>query len=86
MTSALRREDIRTIVMKPIPGKPNWKQPDLRSRSQVAHLVVCPNEETKNVFGEPFRLEIEVKEVVGRQLQGRTAHWLRVARRSRRVL
>ncbi|MEZ4224315.1 MAG: hypothetical protein R3B13_25425 [Polyangiaceae bacterium] len=63
-TEAVRREDSRTIVMKPIADMPGWKQPDLRSRSQVAHLVVCPNEEAKNVFGELFRLELTVTEGV----------------------
>lgn len=69
-TSALRREDKRTIVMKPIDGQPGWKQPDLRSRSQVAHLVVCPNEETKDVFGQPFRLELRMTEVADDSFKG----------------
>lgn len=69
-TSALRREDTRTIVMKPIDGQPGWKQPDLRSRSQVAHLVVCPNEEPTDVFGQPFRLELRMTEVADGSFKG----------------
>jgi hypothetical protein len=62
-TLALRKEDQRTIVMKPVDGKDGVKQPDLRSRSQVSHLLTCPNDGSRDIMGQSWLLEIEMQEV-----------------------
>ncbi len=62
-SGVLRKQDVRTIVMKPVPEDASLMQPDIRSRSQVAHLVTCPNDGTRNIAGETWRLEVSMKEV-----------------------
>lgn len=62
-TGVVRKQDTRTIVMKPVPEDATLKEPDIRSRSQVAHLVTCPNDESRDVVGQTWRLEVSMKEV-----------------------
>jgi hypothetical protein len=54
--------DVRTILMLPIAGREGWMQPQLLSRSQVAHLVPCPNYGARAILGEPWLLEMGVRE------------------------
>jgi len=60
-TGTLVKDDVRTIVMKPIVDDPAWMSPDIRSRSQVAHIAMCPDTE-RNLLDEDFLLEIEIQE------------------------
>jgi hypothetical protein len=64
-TMEVRVEDRRSIVMKPVPGEANLWQPDIRSRSQVSHLVVCPNDEPRSIVGEPWIIEITMSDLDG---------------------
>jgi hypothetical protein len=54
--------DLRTIRMLPVPGEPGVMQPELRSRSQVAHLVLCPNYETRDLIGAEWLVELTIEE------------------------
>jgi len=60
-TEALVSDNLRTIVMTPIAGQPGWMSPDIRSRSQVAHIALCPGSE-RVVRDQEFVLEIEIRE------------------------
>jgi len=59
----LVRDDIRSIVMKPIEAEPGWMSPDIRSRSQVAHIPLCPDTERRTLQGQEFLLEVEISEL-----------------------
>jgi hypothetical protein len=54
--------DLRPILMKPVPGELGVTEPELRTRSQVAHLVACPNYEARNIVGEPWQVELTIRE------------------------
>ena len=64
-TGEVRAEDERSIVMKPVEGEENLRQPDIRSRSQVSHLVVCPNDEPRNITDEPWELQVTMSDLDG---------------------
>lgn len=70
-TGAVRQEDSRTVVMRPVPGNPALKQPDLRSRSQVSHLLVCPNAGALDIVGREWLLDVRVAAIDG-SVSGRT--------------
>jgi hypothetical protein len=53
-------EEKRTVAMVPVPGEANAMQPDLRSRSQVTHVPLCPDYDPIDVVGQPLDVEIEV--------------------------
>lgn len=61
----VRADDDRTIVMKPVDGEESLFEPDIRSRNQVAHLLVCPNEDSRALLEEAWRLEITISDVDG---------------------
>ena len=61
----VREEDSRSIVMKPVEGEDNLWQPDIRSRSQVSHLVVCPNDEPRSIIDEPWLIEVTMSDLDG---------------------
>ena len=60
-TEAVLSDNLRTIVMTPIAGQAGWMSPDIRSRSQVAHVALCPGSE-RVVRDHEFVLEIEIRE------------------------
>jgi hypothetical protein len=64
-TGDVREEDSRSIVMKPVEGEDDLWQPDIRSRSQVSHLVVCPNSEPRSITGEPWIIEVTMSDLDG---------------------
>ncbi len=70
-TLELRKEDQRTIVMKPVDGQDGVKQPDLRSRSQVSHLLTCPNDQDRDIMDQPWLLEIQLEEVQDGSIAGK---------------
>lgn len=61
----VREDDSRSIVMKPVEGEDNLWQPDIRSRSQVSHLVVCPNDEPRSIIDEPWLIEVTMSDLDG---------------------
>jgi hypothetical protein len=56
-------EEGRTVVMVKVPGDDTLSQPDLRTRSQVNHVPVCPDYGDKDVVGRAYRLEVVVREL-----------------------
>ena len=64
-TDIVHTEDERTVVMRKVPDDPARMQPDLRTLSQVSHLVACPNREPRDILDAPWVLELTVEEVEG---------------------
>ena len=61
--NALYAEESRTFVAKPVPDMPELIESDIRSRSQVSHLALCPNYETRSIIEEPWLLEVVITEL-----------------------
>jgi hypothetical protein len=59
-TGFIVAEEKRTVAMVPVPGETATMQPDLRSRSQVAHVPLCPDYDSIDVVAQPLDVEIEV--------------------------
>jgi hypothetical protein len=53
-------EESRTVAMVPVAGEPNRMQPDIRSRSQVAHVPLCPDYDEVDIVDEPLDVDVEV--------------------------
>ncbi|HEV8247667.1 MAG TPA: hypothetical protein VGP93_17955 [Polyangiaceae bacterium] len=62
-TGLLVTEGVRTVVMAPVDGEPEWTETDRRSRSQMAHMALCPRYEDKPIEGNPYELTISVTEL-----------------------
>lgn len=52
----------RTIAMVPVPGQPGLTQPDLRSRTQVSHMTMCPVHGDRNIVDQTWSLEVTITE------------------------
>lgn len=59
-TGFIVAEEKRTVAMVAVPDDPATMQPDLRTRSQVAHVPLCPDYDPIDVVAEPLDVEIEV--------------------------
>ena len=62
-TGFIVAEEKRTVAMVPVSGEAATMQPDLRSRSQVAHVPLCPDYDAIDVVARPLDVEIEVTEL-----------------------
>lgn len=62
-TGALLAEESRTVLVKPVPGDSTRKQTDIRTRSQVTHIPLCPNYEPTPVVDRTYRLDVRVDEL-----------------------
>lgn len=71
-TNAIQMEEARDIVMRPVPGEPEWMEPDLRSVSQVTHIPACPNYDAVTLLDAPWKLEVIVDEIEGQGLGSAT--------------
>lgn len=56
-------EEGRTVVVVPIADRPGWSQPNIETRSQVAHIPVCPDYLDVDMVGVPMVLELQVREL-----------------------
>lgn len=63
VSGTLVAEEARTVLVKPVPGDPARKQTDIRTRSQVTHIPLCPNYETVPVNDRDYTLEVRVTEL-----------------------
>jgi len=59
-TGFIVAEEKRTVAMVPVPGEHATMQPDLRSRSQVSHVPLCPDYDPVDIAEQPLDVEIEV--------------------------
>lgn len=53
-------EESRTVAMVPVPGEPSRMQPDIRSRSQAAHVPLCPDYDAEDIVDQELEVDIEV--------------------------
>jgi len=54
-------DESRTVAMVDVEGAPDQtKQPDLRSRSQVANVALCPDYDAIDIVDQPLLFEIQV--------------------------
>jgi len=53
-------EESRTVAMVPVPGEAGRMQPDIRSRSQVAHVPLCPDYDVDDIVGQPLEVDVEI--------------------------
>lgn len=59
-TGFIVAEEKRTVAMVAVPGEGDTMQPDLRSRSQVAHVPLCPDYDPVDIVAQALDVEIEV--------------------------
>lgn len=57
---AILNREARTVAMRELADEPGWWQPDIRSRSQVAHIPACPNYDDRSLRDEEWLLDIKV--------------------------
>lgn len=62
-TGAIVAEEARTVIVHPVPDDPSLKQNDLRVRSQVTHVPLCPNYDPKPIVDTEYNLEVTVTEL-----------------------
>ena len=62
-TEELVKDDVRNIVMKPFDAEEGWMTPDIRSRAQVAHIPMCPDEQSRSLLEREFLLEVEIEQM-----------------------
>jgi hypothetical protein len=63
-------ESSRTAPMLPVPGQPEWKQPDPSSMYNVVHLPLCPDNDGRAIDATSYRLEVRVTELYGDYSEG----------------
>jgi hypothetical protein len=62
-TGFLVAEEARTVVVRPVPGSDALKQTDIRARSQMTHVPLCPDYDTRPIVDQPYDLEVIVTEL-----------------------
>jgi hypothetical protein len=62
-TGFMVTEAVRTVVVAPLEDQPGWVETDRSSRSQVAHLAVCPDYEPQPIEGRAYQLELTITEL-----------------------
>jgi hypothetical protein len=78
-TGLIVAEEGRSVKMVPVPDEPDTKQPDLRSRSQVANVPLCPSI-MLGIVDEPFDVEVLVTALYTQPVQSGTGKVKVVAR------
>ncbi len=69
-TDLLVTESVRTVVMAEATNEPGWAETDRRSRSQMAHLALCPRYEDKAIDGNPYELTLRVRKLYANDENG----------------
>ncbi len=59
-TGLIVSEEGRTVKMLPVPDEPGVMQPDIRSRSQVSNVPLCPSYGPTGVVDESFDMEVSM--------------------------
>ncbi len=59
-TRIIVAEEGRTVKMVPVPDEPGMMQPDIRSRSQVSNVPLCPSYGTFGIVDRPFDVEVSI--------------------------
>jgi len=59
-TGLILAEEGRTVKMVPVPDEPGVMQPDIRSRSQVSNVPLCPNYDPAGILDRLVLVEVTV--------------------------
>jgi len=59
-TSFIIAEEARTVQMVPVPEQAGTTEPDLTSRSHVAHVPLCPNYDPFDIVDRPLEITVQV--------------------------
>ncbi len=57
-TGLIVNDEGRTVKMVPVPDEPGVMQPDIRSRSQVSNVALCPSYGPMGIVDESFDMEV----------------------------
>jgi hypothetical protein len=53
-------EEARSVKLVPVPGEPDTMQPDLSTRTQVAHIPLCPDYDPMDIVDRPLEFALTV--------------------------
>jgi hypothetical protein len=53
-------EEARLVKMVPVPGEPGTTQPELQTRTQVAHVPLCPDYDPMDIVDRPLEFTVTV--------------------------
>jgi len=62
-------EEARSVKLVPVPGEPDTQQPDLTTRTQVAHVPLCPDYDPMDIVDRPLEFAIEISSNAGEARQ-----------------
>ncbi|HMI87675.1 MAG TPA: hypothetical protein VK550_26495 [Polyangiaceae bacterium] len=62
-------EEARSVKMVPVPGEEGTMQPDLRTRTQVAHVPLCPDYDPMDIVDRPLEFAISMTSIGSEDLQ-----------------
>ncbi len=79
-TGLIVAEEGRTVKMVPVPDEPGVMQPDIRSRSQVTNVPLCPSYDHIGVVDQSFNVEVIVTALYTDPVQSATTTLEVVAR------
>jgi hypothetical protein len=61
-TAFIIAEEARSVKFVPVPGEPDTKQPELATRTQVAHVPLCPDYDSEDMVDRPLEFSLQVTE------------------------
>ena len=53
-------EEARAVKLVPVPGEPDTLQPELTTRTQVAHIPLCPDYDPMDIVDRPLEFMVQV--------------------------
>ena len=62
-------EEARSVKFVPVPGEPDTLQPDLRTRTQVAHVPLCPDYDPFDIVDRPLEFALTLTSTWGEEPQ-----------------
>lgn len=62
-------EEARSVKMVPAPGEPGTMQPELETRTQVAHIPLCPDYDPTDIVNRPLEFVVQVTSTAGEERQ-----------------
>jgi len=61
--------EARSVRFVPVPGEPDMMQPDLRTRTQVAHIPLCPDYDPWDIVDRPLEFSITLTTTMSEEPQ-----------------
>ena len=62
-------EEARSVKFVPVPGEPDTLQPDIRTRTQVAHVPMCPDYDPFDIVDRPLEFAVTLTSTWGDEPQ-----------------